>query len=118
MLLSSAHKLKSRLIILCESPQSHQTFFLKIWEVKGLLNKLAGRLQKGAGCLTLTPRYCLNLGKTAELRYSACKVKTPITSLLETQRQSLFISSNDRFDFILDTEVARESKKIQLHKQS
>lgn len=30
----------------------------------------------------------------------------------------LFIFSNDEFDFILDTEVTRENKKKQLHKQS
>lgn len=63
MLLSSAYELKSRLIVLCESPESHQTFFLKIWEVKGLLNKLPGHLQEEMGCLALTPQYCLNLGK-------------------------------------------------------
>lgn len=63
MLLSSAYKLKSRLIILCESLEPHQTFFLKIWEVKGLWNKLAGHLQEEVGCLALTPWYCLNLGK-------------------------------------------------------
>lgn len=63
MLPSSAHKLKSRRIILCEFPESHQTFFLKIWEVKSLLNKLAGHLQEEVGCLALTPWYCLNLGK-------------------------------------------------------
>lgn len=63
MLLTSASKLKSRLIVLYESLGSHQTFFLKIWEMKGLLNKLAGPLQQEVGCLALTPWYCLNLGK-------------------------------------------------------
>lgn len=55
MLPSSTRMLKSRLIILCESPEPHPTFFLKIWEVKGLLNKLAGHLHAETGCLALTP---------------------------------------------------------------
>ncbi|XP_064916582.1 uncharacterized protein LOC135579330 isoform X1 [Columba livia] len=47
------------LVILCESPESHQTFFLKIWEVNGLLNKLPGHLRGETGYLALTPPYCL-----------------------------------------------------------
>lgn len=63
LLLSSNRVLKSRLVILCESPESHQTFFLKIWEVNGLLNKLPGHLRGETGYLALTPPYCLIPGK-------------------------------------------------------
>lgn len=55
LLLSSTRMLKSSLVILCEYPESHQTFLLKIWKVKGLLNKLAGHLHGETGYLALIP---------------------------------------------------------------
>lgn len=55
LLLSSTGVLKSRLIAWRESPESHQTCSLKIWEAKGQLNKLAGHLQGETGYVALTP---------------------------------------------------------------
>lgn len=51
MLLSSAYELKSRLIVLCESPESHQTFFLKNLGSERSVEQTAGTPSGGNGML-------------------------------------------------------------------